>query len=300
LADFGVGAVSGAFRRTCVPPSPWIHISKLISLWEMLDTYADLFTQTECALRRIELECVLKQGGYSREITPNPAVLIDDEKLGDLIHWLGRIATQCDELALVDQKELVQNIFLKLNVDRSCETLRNQLGMLRESIQDALKRRWFLWVPPDRLDYYYNENLFGPEVRDKFPDGVVDIVESGNCYALGRSTACVFHLMRVIPYGMQSVAKKLKVKYPRPIICLDWGGIIQPIDKAVRLLGQLARTKKRIEDQKYYSEIVSHLYYCKDAWRNHVSHAREPYDMPQAQSVMEHVRWVMRLLASGK
>jgi hypothetical protein len=96
---------------------------------------------------------------------------------------------------------------------------------------------------------------------------------------------------------MAALAKKLKVKYSAPIETLEWGDIIPPIDKAVKMLQQQTRSKKRADDQKYYSEIVSHLYFCKDAWRNHVSHGRDPYDMPKAKSVMDHVGFVMSLLA---
>ena len=75
-------------------------------------------------------------------------------------------------------------------------------------------------------------NLRGPSSREN-SGAIPDIIEAGNCYALNRPTACVFHLMRVIPYGMAALTKLLKVKLPKPIDLLEWQAIIDPIDKAV-------------------------------------------------------------------
>jgi len=169
--------------------------------------------------------------------------------------------------------------------------------LLGEMLRNELKQTQFLYVPRELVPYYDNKSLCRDLVAKKFERAVPDIIEAGNCYSLERPTACVFHLMRVIPYGMAVLAKKLKVKYSAPIETLEWGIIIPPIDKAVRELQQQPRSKKRAENQKYYSEIVSHLYFCKDAWRNHVSHGRDSYDMPKAKSVMDHVCLVMSLLA---
>jgi hypothetical protein len=92
---------------------------------------------------------------------------------------------------------------------------------------------------------------------------------------------------------MAALAKLLKIKYSQAIDCLQWNEIIEPIDKAVRDLQKQHKSPQKLGDQKYYSEIVQHLYFCKDAWRNHVSHGRDPYDMPKAKSVMDHVTLIM-------
>ena len=203
----------------------------------------------------------------------------------------------CATIDLDATKHLAGKLLSEVEIGMNAEELDAKIDSIQSVARNELNSRKFLYVPKELAEYYDNKSICGSLVAEKFPKAVPDIIEAGNCYALGRPTACVFHLMRVIPYGMSVLAKKLKVKYGAPIESLEWGSIITPIDKAVRLLQQQARSKKRAADQKYYSEVVSHLYFCKDAWRNHVSHGHDPYDMPKAKSVMDHVGLVMSLLA---
>jgi hypothetical protein len=193
---------------------------------------------------------------------------------------------------------LAEELLLEVKPGMNTDELDAKIDSIQSIARNELKKKKFLYVSEELAEYYDNKSICGSVVAEKFPKALPDIIEAGNCYALGRPTACVFHLMRVIPYGMAVLSKKLNVKYPAPIETLEWGSIIPPIDKAVRQLQQRIRSKKRAEDQKYYSEIVSYLFFCKDAWRNHVSHGRDPYDMPQAKSVMDHVGRVMDMLAS--
>jgi hypothetical protein len=194
-------------------------------------------------------------------------------------------------------KHLADKLLKEIEVGTNTDELDAKIDSIQSMARNELTKRRFLYVPEELAKYYNNSSICGSVVAEKFPKAVPDIIEAGNCYALGCPTACVFHLMRVIPYGMTVLARRLKVKYNRPIETLDWGSIITPIEKVVRLMQQQTRSKKRAADQKYYSEVVSHLFFCKDAWRNHVSHGRDPYDMPKAKSVLDHAGLVMSLLA---
>ena len=55
------------------------------------------------------------------------------------------------------------------------------------------------------------EPIFGKDIADKFPNHVGDMLEAGNCFMLGRNTACVFHLMRVMEAAVQGFGTKLGV-----------------------------------------------------------------------------------------
>ena len=78
--------------------------------------------------------------------------------------------------------------------------------------RDELSARVVLAVSP-RLAKYYDPAtpIFGTAVADKFPNQVGDMFEAGNCYALGRYTACVFHLMRLMEVAVQAFGSKLGV-----------------------------------------------------------------------------------------
>jgi hypothetical protein len=117
--------------------------------------------------------------------------------------------------------------------------------------------------------------------------------------ALERENAAVFHCMRVTEIGLQSLARDVGVtlKNDRPIELEDWNTIIQETDKKLAALRNSLKTNDNQQDIQFYSEAASQFRYFKDAWRNHVSHARESYDLLQAESIFGHVREFMQDLA---
>jgi hypothetical protein len=258
----------------------------LISLFEMLAKFADYFVTGFFHLQEVRLGMVANHEN-DFQLTEK-----DRDRLNQTLKYLSVLGPVAD---MEGTKHLADDLIQSLNY-LGPDEIDAKIDSLQITVQRELEDKKFFYVPSDRSHYYDNKSICGPLVAEKFPGSVTDIIEAGNCYALERPTACVFHLMRVIPYGMTALAKMLKVKYKKPVICLDWNGIIQPIEAAVERLRQTSRTPKKLDDVQYYSEIVQHLYFCKDAWRNHVSHSREPYDMAQAKSVLDHVQLIMQLV----
>lgn len=76
---------------------------------------------------------------------------------------------------------------------------------------DELDGRYFLLVHTEREHYYRQPDaLFGDEVNKVFGgDTGEDISEAGKCYALGRYTATVFHLMRAMERAIHVLSEKL-------------------------------------------------------------------------------------------
>ena len=64
------------------------------------------------------------------------------------------------------------------------------------------------------------------------------------------------------------------------------------------LESSLKKTKRQREEEQLYSEVLAHYRNVKDAWRNHVSHARAIYDENQAMAIYSHVREFMRQLGT--
>ncbi|HWY40243.1 MAG TPA: hypothetical protein VNX27_05555 [Chthoniobacterales bacterium] len=275
-------------RLALLPIGSGNYGASLITLWDMLWSFVHLFRRGLEELQDVRFSILASH--------------LDEKKLSEkhvkqLQSILGYLSLCSESIALDATKHLADELSETVKPGENTDEIDAKIDSVHSMAKKELKNRKFFYVPPERVTYYSNKTICGPLVAEKFPKAVPDIVEAGNCYALGRPTACVFHLMRVIPYGMKVLSKKLRVKYARPFELLEWGSIIQPIDKAVKDMAQGTRTKKRVADQIYYSEIVTHLYYCKDAWRNHVSHSATTYDMPQARSVFDHVGRVMGMLA---
>lgn len=274
-------------------PSPLTPKRGLITFLDMLQAYARIFVEGVERLQSVRYGIMTLQ--HTEQEKPTEELI---KNLQDALAYMEAASGTVDMPATL---HLINALSIEAPKHRlSFDELDAKIDDIQLMARNELRNRQFFHVPPTEARYYSNVKVFGAKVADTFPQAVTDIEEAGNCYALGRATACVFHLMRVVPYGMDRLAKQLRVKYSLPIECLEWGSIIQPIEKAVRNMQNLARSKKKLASIKHYSEIVAHLYFCKDAWRNHVSHGRDAYDLAQARSVMDHVGLVMKLLAERK
>lgn len=104
--------------------------------------------------------------------------------------------------------------------------------------------------------------------------------------------------MRVAEIGLHALADHLGVvmRNNRPIEYEDWIHILDAIDHKIDDLRKIKTTQNQ-ESIQFYSEVAVHFRHFKDAWRNHVSHARESYDLLQAESIFGHVREFMQDLA---
>jgi hypothetical protein len=101
--------------------------------------------------------------------------------------------------------------------------------------------------------------------------------------------------MRVLERGLNSLAGKFGVDFSHT----NWHNVIEPLEKKIRQMDSSFGTDWK-ELQKFYSRAAMQFMSLKDAWRNHVMHARGvPYDPGTALSVFAHVREFMQALAEG-
>jgi hypothetical protein len=122
------------------------------------------------------------------------------EGIKGLLELLSKAGSSVD---LSSTQHLADELSTSVNARMSVEVLQARIASVQSMARKELRERRFLYVPNERVGHYNNKLLCGADVADKFPAAVPDILEAGNCYALARPTACVFHLMRVIPYGMR-------------------------------------------------------------------------------------------------
>jgi hypothetical protein len=113
---------------------------------------------------------------------------------------------------------------------------------------------------------------------------------------MGQNTASVFHMMRVLEFGIEWLAKDVDVT-----VGVDtWHTILDQIEKRIReMANTLPRGVEKNARLQFLSEAAKEFRYFKDGWRNYVSHARSVYDEHQARSVLEHVKSFMLTLAKA-
>lgn len=140
------------------------------------------------------------------------------------------------------------------------------------------------------------EPLWSP-VFAKFPSTAYDAKEAFKCFALGRNTASVFHLMRVLELGLTALGKAFSVSLAHT----NWQPAIDQIESAVRGMHKDPIWKVQPdckEQQEFYSQAVSHFGVLKDAWRNYTAHVRGKYDEQEAADIMTSVRAFMQKLST--
>jgi hypothetical protein len=90
--------------------------------------------------------------------------------------------------------------------------------------------------------------------------------------------------MRALESGLTALAKPFNVSSAHE----NWQNIIEQIESAVRALGNQTKSQQKIDDEKFFGAAVSHLYFVKNAWRNHVAHARDNYGDDEALRILQH------------
>lgn len=155
-----------------------------------------------------------------------------------------------------------------------CEELKNRM-------EDECKLRHFFTLSDEEQTYLEPMGrIFSNEIINKLPAMSEDLEEAGKCLALGRYTASVFHLMRIMEIGVQEFGNKIGVTVAAEKV---WQVIIQEADKKIRGMDQKqAQTKK-------YASISSHLYNVKLAWRNEVMHPKATYTYEEAERIISAV-----------
>ena len=186
--------------------------------------------------------------------------------------------------------------------ERYTYSLASAVDGVKHCIFRELRSRKFMYMPSTDARYYSQAQLFGDDVKDRFPKANKEITLAGNCYATENYTACVFHLMRAVELGARRVIMKLKVQAHLngiPVELCDWGTLVHAIEQGVRGLAAGTRTSLRKKETfEFYNHALGSFRNFKDAWRNNVSHTRKIYRAGETKDIMDNARQFMQHLAT--
>jgi|ERR1035437_1644124 hypothetical protein len=263
---------------------------RLVSLWDLMLRKLHAYSFVACTCSLVKYWQGLAKGGQ-----------FTDAGIKELVSALGELQRECEHNGFTSSLKQVLRIkeYFKTNASGIANaTLSQLLGEVVVRVQEDLEKETFLHVPyAGVLLYEPAEPLFGPLVESNFLSCSYDIVEAGKCCALHRSTACVFHLMRVLEVGLSVLA----VRFGVPSDHANWQKIIEGIEKAIRgMASDPNRSTDWKDQQEYYSQAASHFMVFKDAWRNHTMHARtnSKYTEEEARRILDNVLGFMQKLAT--
>ncbi len=175
------------------------------------------------------------------------------------------------------------------------EALRRVLE-LDESYRDDTGTRFVFVLTSERSPYFHRD--FGTDVAQRFPEAQKEIKEAHGCYALGRDTASVFHLMRAVEHalraliiGVGGMVRQVPLNYE------DWNYLVEQVDSCWKVpIEAWGHSVERTHARTFFKRVVADLNAFKDE-RNIVMHTRRSYDGPSALGVFNRVGDWFGLLA---
>ena len=147
---------------------------------------------------------------------------------------------------------------------------------------------------------YFDLNLqtFGEKFSTAFPSSTYEIDEAEKCYALGRSTACVFHLMRAMEIGIRAVARSLGIADPVKGADRNWGAILKKIKDEIDRRNGANPLLWQPHDKDLFENVYVSLDAVRVAWRNTTMHVENKYTDDEAEHIFISVRGFIKKLVS--
>ena len=112
------------------------------------------------------------------------------------------------------------------------EDAMKQVEFLRQTVVQELRERLFYFVEPKREAFYVGGS-FSQDIKDAFPFSIYDMEAAGKCLALGRGTACVFHLMRVFEVGFRDMQGRYQIATPSNASWEQWKNKVYSVNSCV-------------------------------------------------------------------
>jgi hypothetical protein len=199
-----------------------------------------------------------------------------------------RLAGEAEDLGLLVTHAHIERMLKELVLDaQGQEAPKNEricyhIETIYATLQTELDTIHFKAIPKERSRYNNSEWLNFSLTMLNFPTSFKELDRAGSCYSLGQPTASVFHSMRALEPALSVLARHFNVSAAHE----NWNVIIEQIESAVRSLGQQPKSQQKIDDETFFGAATSHLYFVKNAWRNHVAHARGSYSDDESVRIL--------------
>jgi hypothetical protein len=188
--------------------------SGVVSLYDLLQFYTDIFFETLAFLNRLESVAMDAEGSVMVKEEWSNATYAKVGVLKGLaeMHGFGSIADQCQRIASTLERR-------RMAVEP--EEMRRLLGELRQRFQDDFKREYFLHLTPAQSKQFLNPMEHWEGVTIRFSKTRHNVEESAVCFALESYGAAVFHILLVAEYGVIKTSELLGVQGDKP----GWGSL---------------------------------------------------------------------------
>ena len=152
-------------------------------------------------------------------------------------------------------------------------------------------------IPEDRAILFGGaDTLLKRDTATLYRSVWFDCEEAAKCLCLGRSTACVFHVMRMLEIAISALSKRLDI--PDPVKAdRSWGNMLNAIKAKIN---ELHPIKKRVigDEGSKLDEVYVSLDAMKNPWRNATMHVESIYTEEEARHILTNSSLLLDKMAS--
>ena len=258
-------------------------------MWDLMDKLnaADFYTALSDLRRNqttIERDEELRKDGF-----------VSDKHRNGYRKLVESLLPQMEILGAHGARAILRRLLIDLDGSKfRYRAFNEQVKTFDRILKDDLSHVSLFALSETDADYFEGKQpLFGPDVDTAFPGTATeDIAEAGKCLALGRGTATVFHLSRVMESAVRALGAKLGVKViDKNNIDLEWGTIIANMNTHINGMPPGAAKNE-------WAEATAFLLHVKTAWRNPTMHPKQTYTPEEARNIFAAMNAFMRHLAT--
>lgn len=152
-----------------------------------------------------------------------PELVKDRKHMEGFVKTLGLVHGHCKAIGMELSANQAVAIRNQIAESLSAKEIKSMVDELIRRISEELDRHQFGYIPSDRQQYVDPKWLWDTDIdcADTTDEVIKEFHAAGRCYAFDESTACVFHLMRVVDWCLRKVAAPLSIAYDAS----NWHGI---------------------------------------------------------------------------
>jgi hypothetical protein len=259
----------------------------IVSLWEMLERHAAMFTEGFANLTEAKHLAALY--GLNGGQPPEPGIRNLAKKASYRLRQALIYADMQEHIPSLDRLDSAIDGLGAMPLSNLSQAIMHTLS----GIRDGLASEHFYHLDQRDVPLYMAVEPFGAKVGQKFPKAIEDVAEAAKCLALQRPTACVFHLMRAMELGVRALGKKLKVTINVEVE--TWYQIMEHVDGSIKRLPAQSEPEKKRKSK--LAAASANLNAVRIAQRNEVMHPKQTYTREEAHDVFNATRLFMGHLA---
>lgn len=256
------------------PPRQERGTRGLVSLWDMLEFNAHEFIEALRSFRAIETL-------VEQEVAGHEQVIVGDIQTRT-ITLLAILEQSCGALGAVITADFVRDAASALaSGTMKWSDLAKATKLIYAVLTKELARSRLYSLSPHKIEYFDSSiERFELDVWVAFDSIQDDVDEAGKCFALGRHTACVFHLMRVLERPIITLGKILLPEDSNP----NWETVLKKIDAE---LSRKPAERVFKGDVQFFAEVAAEMRAVKHAWRNRVMHVDAIVTEERAKAIFD-------------